>query len=1021
MDSNKQICFIYQVKDERKFLESIEYIKALHVPEDHAIEIITIHHPNEVNDKTNANYKIFISEDVFILDKNFLLQLIKVFNDDSSLGLLGVAGSKIIPESLIWLESNHKVGQFYTSRQGHISRIAYSESTNDLYEEVSLLEGSLLATQLNFDYLSFNKEEILFNVELSLETAKKEFRVGVINNDEPFVLLDKPLGKFKRGSHYKEAKQAIVNHYELPDDEFNSAIDKSELPLVSILIPTYNRPDYFELALKSALDQTYSNIEIIIGDDSTNNETEKIVRENYLPYYNHIIYIKNEKNLGQFENDLMLMEKAAGEYINFLMDDDLFHPEKIEKMMRYFQTEDDISLVTSHRQIIDSDGKYLSDIGATQRLFQEDRVVEGSWIIDMFLTYNWNFIGEPTTVLFRKRDLEVPFGTYKNRQYGCNVDTATWMNVLKNRKAAYISETLSYFRFHEGQQQLTEDKVLDGMLDYTHQMYYAREDGYLNTKEKFVEAVENCLSIVEKIVDKKLRNSSLTNSEKFNELIVYKNNLKEILKETEENKDDVEETHLIERNKSFFNSFVTNVFTGSSTNDFNKRMDSVKLAATSAWLLHPGLFVSTDLENEMYRIAGELDKIDFRYMNIEVPYFEKGKKHFLHVLTSAYETGGHTRLVERWITNRSNYEETHSVIIINQEPVPYPESLKETAEKAGGFFVILSDLSFIERAKYLRELALRAADIVVLHIHPNDPIPLVAFGIEEGIPPIIFLNHADHVFWMGAGISDMVADLRKAGQDITLNRRLAKKSSILPIPLNDQIAGGPRSSYKRKIGVSENSTVLLSIASSYKYSPLGKYNFMSILTEILNNTEDAILIIVGPDPNEPVWQEAARQAPGKLKVIKHTPAIEDFYRAADFYIESFPVGSLTSTLDAVLYGLPVIRQPFPIAGILAIDKYDGMNENAKSVRDYVESTIKSINNHQLAQAAHKLQYRDVFDNHVGKGWNEKLDKLLKFLPSAHQVEFSNENSTDPDHYDNVWAELQLMHGQTQSFLRNILK
>ncbi len=48
-----------------------------------------------------------------------------------------------------------------------------------------------------------------------------------------------------------------------------------QLPLVSVLIPTYNRPRYFEEALCSVLEQTYPNIEIIVGDDSTNEETEK--------------------------------------------------------------------------------------------------------------------------------------------------------------------------------------------------------------------------------------------------------------------------------------------------------------------------------------------------------------------------------------------------------------------------------------------------------------------------------------------------------------------------------------------------------------------------------------------------------------------------------------------------------------------------------------------------------------------------------------------------------------------------
>ncbi|MGQ0453214.1 glycosyltransferase family 2 protein, partial [Bacillus sp. SS-TM] len=77
-------------------------------------------------------------------------------------------------------------------------------------------------------------------------------------------------------------------------------MNEKNLPLVSILIPTYNRPHYFKIALESALAQTYSNIEIIIGDDSTNDETATLIREQYLPNYKNITYIRNTPTLGQF-------------------------------------------------------------------------------------------------------------------------------------------------------------------------------------------------------------------------------------------------------------------------------------------------------------------------------------------------------------------------------------------------------------------------------------------------------------------------------------------------------------------------------------------------------------------------------------------------------------------------------------------------------------------------------------------------------------------------------------------------
>ncbi|WP_142392190.1 glycosyltransferase family 2 protein, partial [Bacillus thuringiensis] len=95
--------------------------------------------------------------------------------------------------------------------------------------------------------------------------------------------------------------------------------NNSSLPKVSILIPAYNRPYYLELALNSALNQTYENIEIIISDDSTNNEVNVMIQP-YLREYECITYVENETPLVA-ENFNKCIELANGDYINFLLDD----------------------------------------------------------------------------------------------------------------------------------------------------------------------------------------------------------------------------------------------------------------------------------------------------------------------------------------------------------------------------------------------------------------------------------------------------------------------------------------------------------------------------------------------------------------------------------------------------------------------------------------------------------------------------------------------------------------------------
>ena len=204
------------------------------------------------------------------------------------------------------------------------------------------------------------------------------------------------------------------------------------VPLVSILIPTYNRPHYFKIALESALAQTYSNIEIIVGDDSTNNETEKLIYRDYLHKHKHITYIRNPSTLGQFHNALMLLEQSNGEYINFLMDDDIFYNNKIEKMMFHFQQDlnKNLALITSYRTWINDNGDTIEQHPSMKRSYDEDTLLNVKDFGNHMLILGHNTIGEPTTVFFRKRLLTKSFGILNGRNYSCSVDMDSWISLL---------------------------------------------------------------------------------------------------------------------------------------------------------------------------------------------------------------------------------------------------------------------------------------------------------------------------------------------------------------------------------------------------------------------------------------------------------------------------------------------------------------------------------------------------------------------------------------------------------------
>lgn len=259
-----------------------------------------------------------------------------------------------------------------------------------------------------------------------------------------------------------------------------------EKPLVSVVIPAHNRPDTLKLAIESVLEQSYPNIEIIICDDSSDDRVKDMIQTSFdssiLKYY------KNERNLF-LENWHKCYDLATGEFINYLMDDDLFHKDKIKKMMFFFDEFDNITLVTSYRQTINESGEFLSPLRATAKVFNETRILDGKLFGNIALTRCLNIIGEPTTVLFRKKDLTEKFGIYQGKQYSLINDMAAWLSLLSKGKAVYIPEALSYFRLHPNQNNKKMGANLFGQ--WLEIIIASREEGFLETNDLYSTALQS--------------------------------------------------------------------------------------------------------------------------------------------------------------------------------------------------------------------------------------------------------------------------------------------------------------------------------------------------------------------------------------------------------------------------------------------------------------------------------------------------------------------------------------------------
>ena len=266
---------------------------------------------------------------------------------------------------------------------------------------------------------------------------------------------------------------------------------RKALPLVSIMIPTYNRPQFFELALQSAQRQNYENLEIIVCDNSTDDQTEALI-EKYLGDP-RLCYHRNKTAKTKEENFAPFEHLAKGEYLQWLMDDDILLDGKIEKMMQAFRKNPAAKLVTSRRAVIDGEGRlqpnpYAAGVPESEA---EYSVFDGE-IVGRETLLGWrNFLGEPSAVLFQRADLKHHYWRAESRGYKTISDVAMWLELLESGDCVFFQKPLSCYRRHEAQEGQQAAVILLSRLEWLRLIgeYFERRV-YLKTEEEYRKPLE---------------------------------------------------------------------------------------------------------------------------------------------------------------------------------------------------------------------------------------------------------------------------------------------------------------------------------------------------------------------------------------------------------------------------------------------------------------------------------------------------------------------------------------------------
>lgn len=267
-------------------------------------------------------------------------------------------------------------------------------------------------------------------------------------------------------------------------------------PRVSIVIPAYHER-FFAEALASACAQTYRDLEIVVCDDSPGRGIEEAVAGAADP---RVRYVRNPARLGFEANFTECFRQARGEFVKFLNDDDRLAPVCVEGLVGAFEFDPRITLATSRRVVIDEHGSRQPDHLSTTPLAHVSCFVPGPELGNFVLINSANLIGEPSTVMFRKRDVELEEGglfTCAGRRYHCLADLSLWIRLLARGAAFYHALALSEYRVHSGQEQGGPAMDVECIAERIDLIHEARSRGFLREPGQLHAALSRTLALAQ--------------------------------------------------------------------------------------------------------------------------------------------------------------------------------------------------------------------------------------------------------------------------------------------------------------------------------------------------------------------------------------------------------------------------------------------------------------------------------------------------------------------------------------------
>lgn len=252
-------------------------------------------------------------------------------------------------------------------------------------------------------------------------------------------------------------------------------------PTVSVILPVYNAKKYINQTIRSILQQTYSDFELLIVDDCPTDGTMQIV-EGFTDKRIRIIH--NKRNMGIAYTRNCALENSRGTYIALMDHDDIALPERLEKQVQFFERNKDIDVVGGRIQLIGEKDEPISDVWSVNT---DPQILKA---LLLFINPYSN-----SEVMFRKQIVKDNLISYKDNMLGME-DFRFWIECSKVGKFSNVDSLVQYRRIMESSEtgSIMQSKLNERLELYAQLQEYSFELSGFKIEKNDMDIIQQVVS-----------------------------------------------------------------------------------------------------------------------------------------------------------------------------------------------------------------------------------------------------------------------------------------------------------------------------------------------------------------------------------------------------------------------------------------------------------------------------------------------------------------------------------------------